>query len=79
MSTNHFAGIKLGPDCPSIHSLLSADDLLVCGQATEQEATRMKQILHDKLQIGQNLEFFSVSMLTTSPLKLFEIFFLCQT
>jgi mannosylglycoprotein endo-beta-mannosidase len=45
MSTNSFAGIKLGPDCPPIHSLLFADDLLVCGQATEQEANRMKQII----------------------------------
>ena len=38
MSTNNFAAIKLGKNCPSIHSLLFADDLLVCGQATEQEA-----------------------------------------
>jgi hypothetical protein len=45
MSTNSFAGIKLGPNCPSIHSLLFADDLLLCGQANEQEAARMKQIL----------------------------------
>jgi mannosylglycoprotein endo-beta-mannosidase len=42
MATNHFAGIKLGPNCPPIHSLLFADDLLVCGQAMEQEATKVK-------------------------------------
>jgi hypothetical protein len=47
MSANHFAGIKLRPNCPSIHSLLFADDLLVCGHATEQEATRMIYILQD--------------------------------
>jgi hypothetical protein len=47
MSNSHFAGISLGPNCPSIHSLLFADDLLVCGQATEQEASRMKQVLQD--------------------------------
>jgi hypothetical protein len=47
MSTNSFAGIKLGPNCPSIHSLLFADDLLVCGQATMQEAMRMKDILQE--------------------------------
>jgi mannosylglycoprotein endo-beta-mannosidase len=47
MSANSFAGITLGPNCPPIHSLLFADDLLVCGQATPQEASRMKQILHD--------------------------------
>ena len=45
MSANNFAGIKLGSNCPSIHSLLFADDLLVCGQASEQEAIRMKQII----------------------------------
>jgi hypothetical protein len=47
MSTNDFAGITLGPNYPSIHSLLFADDLLVCGQATIMEASRMKQILQD--------------------------------
>jgi hypothetical protein len=47
MSINHFAGISLGPNFPSIHLLLFADDLLVCGQATKQEASRMKQILQD--------------------------------
>jgi hypothetical protein len=47
MSNNHFAGISLGPNCPSIHSLLFVDDLLVCGQATEKEASRMKQVLQD--------------------------------
>lgn len=45
MSANFLAGIKLGPNCPSIHSLLFADDLLVCGQASIQEANSMKQIL----------------------------------
>jgi hypothetical protein len=45
MSTNCFAGIMLGPDSPPIHYLLFVDDLLVCGQATEQEAGRMKQII----------------------------------
>lgn len=47
MAANCFEGITLGPNFPAIHSLLFADDLLVCGKATVQEATRMKQILHD--------------------------------
>jgi hypothetical protein len=47
ISTNYFAGITLGPNCPPIHSLIFADDLLVCGQATVQEAARMKRILQD--------------------------------
>jgi hypothetical protein len=32
MTTNQFAGIKLGLTCPPIHSLLFADDLLVWGK-----------------------------------------------
>ena len=47
LAAHHLQGISLAPNCPSIHSLLFADDLLVCGKATVQEATRMKQILHD--------------------------------
>jgi hypothetical protein len=54
MSNNCFLGITLGLNCPPIHSLLFANDLLVCGQATEQQALRMKQILHEFcLQSGQ--------------------------
>jgi hypothetical protein len=47
MSANSLAGITFGPNCPPIHSLLFADDLLVCGQATVQEATHIKAILQD--------------------------------
>jgi hypothetical protein len=47
MSANSFTGITLGPNCPPIHSLLFADDLLICGQASSQEATRMKNILQE--------------------------------
>jgi hypothetical protein len=45
MAANSLVGILLGPNCPSIHSLLFADDLLVCGQATVEEAMQMKNIL----------------------------------
>jgi hypothetical protein len=40
-------GIIIGPNFPSIHSLFLANDLLVCGQATIQEAKRMKTISQD--------------------------------
>ena len=52
MRTNNFAGIRLGPSCPPIHSLLFADDLLVCGQATVQEALNMKNILQSFCNIS---------------------------
>jgi hypothetical protein len=45
MCSAALAGIVLGPNCPPIHSLLFADDLLICGKANTQEATIMKQIL----------------------------------
>jgi hypothetical protein len=47
MAQSSLTGISLGPNCPAIHSLLFGDDLLVCGQATIQEAGEIKQILHE--------------------------------
>jgi hypothetical protein len=44
--------IRLGPSCPPIHSLLFADDLLVCGQAILQEALNMKHILQNFCNIS---------------------------
>lgn len=44
MCTNHLAGTSLGPGCPAIHSLMFANDLLICGQATATEATRIYNI-----------------------------------
>uniref|UniRef100_A0A453D719 Reverse transcriptase domain-containing protein n=1 Tax=Aegilops tauschii subsp. strangulata TaxID=200361 RepID=A0A453D719_AEGTS len=46
LRANHLQGISLGPNCPSVHSLLFADDLLVCGQATCQEAQAMANLIH---------------------------------
>jgi hypothetical protein len=45
MCTSSLLGIQLGPNCPPIHSLMFADDLLVCGHATIKEATLMSQII----------------------------------
>ena len=45
MANNTLRGVALGPNCPHIHSLLFANDLLICGEATIQEANTMKQIL----------------------------------
>jgi hypothetical protein len=50
MSQSYLAGIKLGQNCPSIHSLLFLDDLLVCGHARIQEPMKMKDILQDFCQ-----------------------------
>lgn len=46
MCNNNLTGIKLGPNCPPIHSLMFADDLLVCGHATLQEAIQINNIIH---------------------------------
>jgi hypothetical protein len=45
MSNNSLDGIVLGSNCPPIHSLMFADDLLICGRANLQEASRMRDIL----------------------------------
>jgi hypothetical protein len=39
MQNRNLTGISLGPGCPTIHSLLFADDLILCGHATPQEAS----------------------------------------
>jgi hypothetical protein len=67
VSTNSFAGIKLGPNFPSIHSLLFADDLLICGQATQQEAINMKGILQEFcLHSGQTPNWAKSGIIDTS-------------
>jgi len=47
LSASRLQGITLGPGCPQIHSLLFADDLILCGKATIHEAQAMKDILID--------------------------------
>lgn len=45
-SSNHnIKGITLGLSCPCIHALLFADDLIICGQATREEAIKINSIL----------------------------------
>ena len=39
LQANHLSGISLGPECHPIHSLMFADDFLVCGKANVQEAS----------------------------------------
>ena len=46
MVQNCLSGISLGPDCPPIHSMFFADDLLVCGNATVQEANQMANLIN---------------------------------
>jgi hypothetical protein len=45
LSSNHLSGISLGPNCPPIHSLLFADDLIICGKANLSEAMNIRTIL----------------------------------
>jgi hypothetical protein len=44
---NNLQGISLGPGGPPIHSLLFADDLIICGEASINEARAIKTILYD--------------------------------
>lgn len=42
MDNNNLEGVTLAPNCPKIHSLLFADDLIICGQANINEANKIK-------------------------------------
>jgi hypothetical protein len=68
LQANHLTGISLGPNCPPIHSLMFADDLIICGKAEVHEANTILQLLNhfvmiqDKHQTGVNLVFYSAKM-----------------
>jgi len=47
LQNSRLAGISLGPGCPPIHSLLFADDLIICGNANFQEAQTIHSALYD--------------------------------
>ena len=40
-------GVTLGPGCPSIHSILFADDLILCGAANVHEASTIRRAMQD--------------------------------
>ncbi|XBH90806.1 hypothetical protein VPH35_082361 [Triticum aestivum] len=66
-SLGAFEGISLGPNCPSIHSLLFADDLLVCGQASLQEARTMAHLINHFCSIsGQTPNWAKSAILFSS-------------
>lgn len=44
LQNRNLSGITLGPGCPPIHSLLFADDLILCGHASVDEAATIKRI-----------------------------------
>lgn len=44
---NNLSRVTLGPGCPPIHSFLFADDLILCGKASLEEAQQMKNILYE--------------------------------
>jgi hypothetical protein len=46
----NLSGISLGVDVPPIHSLLFADDLILCGKASRQEALTIRSVLHHVCQ-----------------------------
>lgn len=46
LQANHLTGILLGPNCPPIHSLMFADDLIICGKANMQEVQAISNILN---------------------------------
>jgi len=47
LQNDNLVGITLGPACPPIHSLLFADDLIICGQANLHEAQNIHRAIYD--------------------------------
>jgi len=47
LQNSRLTGISLGQGCPPIHSLLFADDLIICGKANLQEAQTIHTALYD--------------------------------
>jgi hypothetical protein len=60
------SGISLGPNCPPIHSLMFADDLLVCGKASAHEATTISQILGQFSQASGQVPNWNTSAILSS-------------
>jgi hypothetical protein len=55
LQDRNLAGISLGLGCPPIHSLLFADDLILCGRADIAEAETIKTVLYDFYQLSGQL------------------------
>jgi hypothetical protein len=47
LNASHLQGVSLAPGAPPIHCLLFADDLIICGNASQDEAVATKTILYD--------------------------------
>jgi hypothetical protein len=81
LANNQLTCITLGPNCPPIHSLLFADDLLICGQATPIKAAGIKHVLVDFCNASGQLPNWGKSGILFSakvektPDKAFRLFF----
>jgi hypothetical protein len=47
MTISNLQGVSLAPGAPTIHSLLFADDLILCGTATMEEVAVIKNVLYN--------------------------------
>jgi hypothetical protein len=47
MTISNLQGVTLAPGAPTIHSLPFADDLIICGTATTEEAAVIKDVLYN--------------------------------
>jgi hypothetical protein len=66
LQANHLTGISFGPQCPPIHSLMFADDLIVCGKAEVQEATTISHIIRQFCQASGQTPNWSKSAIMFS-------------
>ena len=52
MDNDSVSGIRLGPNGPPIHSLMFADDLIICGKADPTEVATIKNILQNFCRVS---------------------------
>lgn len=82
LDANHLRGIQLGPSCPPIHSLMFADNLIVCGKAGNNDPRTIAHI-HNQFCVayGQTPNWNKSTILfrkkiVMMPLEIPLIFFL---
>lgn len=61
MQNSNLTCISLGPKCPQIHSLLLADDLILCGNASVAEATTIHRIFQEFSIASDQIPLFQES------------------
>ena len=71
LQVNNLTSIFLGPNCPPIHSLMFADDLILCGKVNVQESRTIFNLLnHFYQEFGPTLNWSKSGILLSKNVAL---------